>query len=132
MVNGWDEPIRSVTKLLWLPVRLTGKAQTAWKRLAPEAKQDFQAAKDALQKRFEPESKRQLYVVEFQTRKRRPVSQGTRSPTNFRSGGPTSLGNSVPLGPKFLGNWVLREYCTSRDLGPGGGGGGGGGGDRVP
>ena len=35
---------------------------------------------------------------------------------------------SVPLGPKFLGNWVLREYCPSRDLGPGGGGGGGGGG----
>ena len=56
------------------------------------------------------------------------MSQGTRSPTNFRSGGPNSLGNSVPLGPKFLGNWVLREYCTSRDLGPGGGGGGGGGG----
>ena len=38
----------------------------------PEVKQNFQAAKDALQKRFEPESKRQLYVVEFQTRKRRP------------------------------------------------------------
>eukprot|EP00731_Ephydatia_muelleri_P004969 Em0002g1145a len=71
LVNGWDEP----TKLLWLPVRLTGKAQTAWRRLAPEAKQDFQAAKDALQKRFEPESKRQLYVVEFQTRKRRPDEQ---------------------------------------------------------
>eukprot|EP00731_Ephydatia_muelleri_P034765 Em0075g18a len=69
--TGWDEP----TKLLWLPVRLTGKAQTAWRRLAPEAKQDFQAAKDALQKRFEPESKRQLYVVEFQTRKRRPDEQ---------------------------------------------------------
>ena len=68
MVNGWDEPM----KLLWLPVRLTGKAQTAWRRLAPKAKQDFQAAKDALQKRFEPESKCQLYVVEFQTRKRRP------------------------------------------------------------
>ena len=68
VVNGWDEP----TKLLWLPVRLTGKAQTAWRRLVPEVKQNFRAAKDALQKRFEPESKRQLYVVEFQTRKRRP------------------------------------------------------------
>ncbi len=68
LVNGWDDP----AKLLWLPVRLTGKAQTAWRRLLPEVKQDFQAAKEALQKRFEPESKRQLYVVEFQTRKRRP------------------------------------------------------------
>ena len=75
LVNGWDEP----TKLLWLPVRLTGKAQTAWRRLAPEAKQDFQAAKDALQKRFEPESKRQLYVVEFQTGKGDRTNSGVIS-----------------------------------------------------
>ena len=40
--------------------------------------------------------------------------QCCRGPTN-------SLGNSVPLGPKFLGNWVLREYCTSKDFGPEGG-----------
>ena len=32
LVNGWDDP----TKLLWLPVRLTGKAQTAWRRLLPD------------------------------------------------------------------------------------------------
>ena len=66
LVNGWDKP----TKLLWLPVWLTGKAQTAWRRLVPEVKQNFQAAKDTLQKRIEPESKRQLYVFEFQTWKR--------------------------------------------------------------
>ena len=28
-VNGWDD----AAKLLWLQVRLTGKAQTAWNRL---------------------------------------------------------------------------------------------------
>ena len=33
-VNGWDE----ATCLLWLEVRMTGKAQNAWKRLTREAK----------------------------------------------------------------------------------------------
>ena len=32
MLNGWDD----AAKLRWLPVRLSGKAQTAWKRLSPE------------------------------------------------------------------------------------------------
>ena len=58
-----------------IPVRLTGKAQTAWKRLTPDAKSSYAAAKEALQKRFEPESKRKLYLVEFQTRRRRPSEQ---------------------------------------------------------
>ena len=70
-VNGWSE----TAKLLWLPVRLSGKAQTAWKRLTPDAKSSYAAAKEALQKRFEPESKRKLYLVEFQTRRRRPSEQ---------------------------------------------------------
>ena len=65
-VNGWSE----ATKLLWLPVRLTGKVQTAWKRLTPDAKSSYAAAKEALQKRFKPERKRKLYLVEFQTRRR--------------------------------------------------------------
>eukprot|EP00731_Ephydatia_muelleri_P005408 Em0002g1584a len=34
VVNAWDD----AAKLRWLPVRLSGKAQTAWKRLAPEMK----------------------------------------------------------------------------------------------
>ena len=52
-------------------MRLTGKAQTAWKRLSSETKDDYEAAKEALQKRFEPDSKRKLYFVEFQARIRK-------------------------------------------------------------
>jgi len=50
---------------------MTGKAQSAWRRLTPEVKAQYETTKAALQKRFEPESKRELYAVEFQTRKRR-------------------------------------------------------------
>ena len=64
-MNGWDDSI----KLNWLPVRLTGKAQTAWKRLSDEAKGDFQAAMDALRNRFESSSKRERYAAEFRLRK---------------------------------------------------------------
>ena len=70
-VNGWDDSI----KLNWLPVRLTGKAQTAWKRLSDETKGDFQAAMDALRNRFEPNSKRERYAAEFRLRKRKNGEQ---------------------------------------------------------
>jgi len=66
-VNGWDDP----TKLKWLPVRLTGKAQVAWRRLSQEAKASYDTATGALNKRFEPDSKRQLYAAEFQSRLKR-------------------------------------------------------------
>ena len=65
LVNRWGNK----KKRLWLPVRLTWKAQTAWKQLSPETKQNYEAAKEALQKRFEPDSKRKLYFVEFQARR---------------------------------------------------------------
>ncbi|KAL5503695.1 hypothetical protein EMCRGX_G010684 [Ephydatia muelleri] len=51
-VSSWDDSI----KLNWLPVRLTGKAQTAWKRLSDETKGDFQAAMDALLRQQRPET----------------------------------------------------------------------------
>ena len=41
LVNGWDD----AAKLLWLRVRLTGRAQTAWKRLSTEAKSTYDGAK---------------------------------------------------------------------------------------
>jgi len=65
-VNDWDD----ATRLLWLEVRMTGKAQGAWRRISMEAKVNYATAKAALRKRFEPDSRRDLYVVEFQTRKR--------------------------------------------------------------
>mgnify|MGYP003417220492 CR=1 FL=1 len=67
VLNDWDD----AAKLRWLPVRLSGKAQTAWKRLSPEVKADYETAREALEKRFEPESKRSLYFVEFQARRRK-------------------------------------------------------------
>lgn len=65
-LNSWDKP----TQLLWLAVRLTGKAQTTWRRFSDDTKADYDRAKEALQKRFEPESRRELYAAEFRTKKR--------------------------------------------------------------
>jgi len=64
-VNGWDDD----TCLLWLEVRLTGKARNTWKCLSRSVKQHYNNAKVALQRRFELESKRELYFSKFQTKK---------------------------------------------------------------
>ena len=52
-VNGWDD----AAKLMWLRVRLTGRAATTFRRL-PEAKRaNFKEATGALRERFKPASK---------------------------------------------------------------------------
>ena len=65
-VNGW----RDEDKLLWLRVRLTGRAHVAYNRLAHETQGDYSLTKVALHERFEPPSKRPLYKVEFESRRK--------------------------------------------------------------
>ena len=65
-VNGWDE----AAKLQWLRVRLTGKAQTALKRLPEDTRRSYANTLAALKRRFEPDSKRELYIAEFQARRK--------------------------------------------------------------
>ena len=66
-VNGWEE----AAKLKWLRVRLTGRAATTFRRLPEATRADFTTATEALRKRFEPDSKRELYMAQLQTRRRR-------------------------------------------------------------
>ena len=61
-VKWWDE----AAKLKWLKVRLTGPAQRAFQRIPDDKKADFGTAVKSLEERFEPESKRPLYAVEFE------------------------------------------------------------------
>ena len=65
-VNGWDEN----TCLLWLEVRLTGKAHNTWRRLSNEVKAEYSTVTAALRKRFKPDSRCEVYMAEFHTRKR--------------------------------------------------------------
>ena len=66
-VNDWDDD----KKLLWLKVRLTGRAQKAFQRLSDTASASYKEAKKALKERFEPASRKGLYQAEFQTRRKR-------------------------------------------------------------
>lgn len=79
-VNGWDEN----TCLLWLEVRLTGKAHNAWRRLSNEIKGEYSTAIAALRKRFEPDSRRDVYMAEFHTRKRNPGERWEELADNIR------------------------------------------------
>lgn len=79
-VNSWDEP----TCLLWLEVRMMGKAQNVWKQLSREAKAQYETTKAALRKRFEPDSRHKLYAVEFQTRRRQQGESWAELANNLR------------------------------------------------
>ena len=65
-VNEWDE----ANQRKWLPARLSGRAATVYRRLSDEVKADLQQTKDALQERFEPASRKELYRAELQGRKK--------------------------------------------------------------
>ena len=64
-VNSWDD----AQKLQWLRVRVTGRAQKALLRLQGATAATYEATRDALKARFDPESRRTRYQAEFQTRR---------------------------------------------------------------
>ena len=63
-INGWSDE----QKLVWLKVCLTGRALLAYKKFSVTACLSFKNAVVALAERFEPESRRDLYLAEFQSR----------------------------------------------------------------
>jgi len=67
-VNAWDG---DSAKLKWLKVRLTGRAQRAFQQFTEESRGSYSHAKKALQERFDPDSRRELYAVELNTRRKR-------------------------------------------------------------
>ena len=67
VVNEWTS---SAAKLKWLKVRLTGKAATVLKRLPEATRDSYTGLKEALKKRFEPNSKKKLHMAEFQARQK--------------------------------------------------------------
>eukprot|EP00731_Ephydatia_muelleri_P006231 Em0003g479a len=70
-VNEWDE----AAKLAWLKVRLTARAQKAFQRLPADAQADYEKAKKALLERFEPEAKKELFVAEFYSRRKKATEE---------------------------------------------------------
>ena len=66
-VNNWSD----ADKLKWLKIRLTGRAQTAFQRLSAANQSEFKKAKDALEARFEPPSRKHRYQAELQVRRKR-------------------------------------------------------------
>eukprot|EP00731_Ephydatia_muelleri_P003107 Em0001g3107a len=68
LVNKWES---ADEKLKWLRVRLTGKALAAFSRCSEAVRNDYGECMKALAKRFNPDSKREVYVAELHSRNRR-------------------------------------------------------------
>ena len=58
-------------QLLWLKVRLSRRAQAVFKRFDEADREDVGKALAALKDRFEPKSKKDFYMVEFQCRRKK-------------------------------------------------------------
>ena len=65
-VNKWED----AQKLFWIRVRMTGRAQKAYKNLSEEAKGSYGLCKKGMRERFEPASKKELYQSEFHVRRK--------------------------------------------------------------
>ena len=66
-VNGWADD----KTLQWLTVCLTGRVATVYKSLPADTKADITQLKAAMKDKFEPESKKELYQAELDTRRRK-------------------------------------------------------------
>ena len=67
VVNGWE----AADKKKWIRARITGRAATAYKRLSADDQSTYDKIIAALKKRFEPECRKELYIAEFQQRRKR-------------------------------------------------------------
>ena len=66
-VNGWET---DADKLKWLHVRLTSWALTTFKGNLEAKHNNFEDCKKALRKWYKPKPNRELYVAEFQSRRK--------------------------------------------------------------
>ena len=64
-------PLDADKQKKWLPARLTGRAASVYKRLSEETKADLKKTKEALEERFEPASRKELYRAELASRKKK-------------------------------------------------------------
>ena len=84
-VNGWDDE----SKLKWLKVRLTARAQIAFQRLPEATRESFD---EALRERFEPTSRKTRYQAEVQEESRNVGGSRGQSAAAGRQGLPWSRG----------------------------------------
>eukprot|EP00731_Ephydatia_muelleri_P009833 Em0005g419a len=66
-VNEWEDAKR----VLWLKVRLTGRAQIAYQQLSDITRANYGDTKKALKERFEPASQTARYLAEFGNRRKK-------------------------------------------------------------
>lgn len=107
-VNKWEE----ADKLLWLRVRMTGRAQKAFKNLSDTARATYDACKAGLRERFEPASKKELYRTEFYARKKRKTEGWAELSEDLKTLADRAFSNLEEAAREHL---VLTRYLEQLD-----------------
>ena len=90
-MNNWNAD----AKKDWVRARLTGRAATAWKRLAEGDRDSCEHIIAALKKRFEPECRKEVFMAEFQRRSKK----STEDWASFWRGFANVCGEGLPYTP---------------------------------
>ena len=93
-------------------MRLTGKAHNIWRRLNNEVKAEYSTDIAALRKHFEPDSRREVYMAEFHTRKRNPDKRWEELVDNIRLLADKAF---LDLDEKAREQLSLNQYLTLLD-----------------
>lgn len=107
-VNKWEE----ADKLLWLRVRMTGRAQKAFKNLPQASRASYATVRESLSERFEPASKRELYRTEFYARKKRKMEDWASLAEDLKSLADRAFSNLEEAARAHL---VLTRYLEQLD-----------------
>ena len=107
-INDWDDN----AKLLWMRVWLIGRAQTAYGRLPESKKGNYPTLKKSRKERFEPDSRRELYLSEFSTRTRKAGEDWAEYADDLRL---LADRTSPELEEKAREQLALNQYLSSLD-----------------
>ena len=104
-VNGWDDD----QKLKFLKVCMTGQAQKAFQHLNGDIQANYSEVKRAPRARFEPQSKKIRYQVEFQSRRKKKTENWADFAEDLR----TLTDKAFPeLEDKAREHLVLNSYLN--------------------
>ena len=107
-VNKWT----AEDKLLWLRVRMTGRAQKAYKNLSGEARSTYELCKKGLKGRFEPDSRKELYLSEFHARRKRKTEDWPSFAEDIKSLADCAFANLEEAAKEHL---TLTHYLGQLD-----------------
>lgn len=107
-VNEWD----GTAKKKWIRARLIGRAATALRRLSEDDRSTYVKITAALKKRFEPECRKEVYIAEFQAKRKKRSEDWASFAEDLRTLAEKAYPSLEAAGQELL---VLNQFLSQLD-----------------